>query len=35
MTVCENKRDSPCTYDCPPHGHCCACVAHHRDPNEG
>ena len=32
---CDNKRDCPCTYDCPRHGKCCACVAHHRDHNEG
>lgn len=32
---CDNVRDCPCTYDCPRHGKCCACVAHHRDHNEG
>ena len=32
---CDNKRDCPCTYDCPRHGKCCACMAHHRDHNEG
>ena len=32
---CDNKRNCPCTYDCPRHGKCCACVAHHRDHNEG
>lgn len=32
---CDNKMDCPCTYDCPRHGKCCACVAHHRDNNEG
>ena len=31
---CDNKRNCPCTYDCPRHGKCCACVAHHRDHNE-
>ena len=33
--TCDNNRDCPCTYDCPNHGKCCACVAHHRDHNEG
>ncbi len=32
---CDNHRDCPCTYDCPRHGKCCACVAHHRDHGEG
>lgn len=32
---CDNKRPCPCTYDCPRHGKCCECVAHHRDHNEG
>lgn len=32
---CDNSRPCPCTYDCPRHGKCCACVAHHRDHNEG
>ena len=32
---CDNKRNCPCTYDCPRHGKCCACVAHHRGHNEG
>ena len=32
---CSNKRDCPCTYDCPRHGRCWECVAHHRDHNEG
>ena len=32
---CTNKRPCPCTYDCPHHGKCCDCVAHHRDHNEG
>ena len=35
MTMCDNNRDCPCTYACPRHGKCCACVAHHRDHNEG
>lgn len=34
-TNCDNQRPCPCTYDCPRHGKCCACVAHHRDNNEG
>ena len=25
---CDNKAPCPCTYDCPRHGKCCACVAH-------
>ena len=33
--TCDNNRDCPCTYACPNHGKCCACVAHHRDHNEG
>ena len=32
---CDNTRPCPCTYDCPRHGKCCACVAHHRDHDEG
>lgn len=32
---CDNKRACTCTFDCPRHGKCCACVAHHRDNNEG
>ena len=32
---CDNQRPCPCTYDCPRHGKCCACVAHHRDRDEG
>lgn len=32
---CDNTRPCTCTYDCPRHGKCCACVAHHRDNNEG
>ncbi len=35
MNICNNKKTCPCTYDCPNHGKCCACVAHHRDHNEG
>ena len=35
MNICDNNRPCPCTYDCPRHGKCCACVAHHRDNNEG
>ncbi len=35
MASCDNGRPCPCTYDCPRHGKCCACVAHHRDNNEG
>ena len=35
MKVCDNNRPCPCTYDCPRHGKCCACVAHHRDHDEG
>lgn len=35
MTSCDNKRPCPCTYNCPRHGKCCDCVAHHRDNNEG
>ena len=33
--ACDNNRPCPCTYDCPRHGKCCACVAHHRDHGEG
>ena len=32
---CDNTVPCPCTYDCPRHGKCCACVAHHRDHDEG
>lgn len=31
--VCEHSPetiDCPCPKDCPRHGKCCACVAHHR-----
>lgn len=34
MPGCSNTRPCPCTADCPRHGKCCDCVAHHRD-NEG
>ena len=27
--ACENTKNCPCTYDCPRHGKCCECVAHH------
>lgn len=34
--ACDNQRPCPCTYPgCPRHGHCCACVAHHRDKEGG
>lgn len=34
--ICESTtRACPCTFDCPHHGKCCDCVAHHRDHNEG
>lgn len=26
-----NNNPCTCTYDCPRHGKCCECVAHHRD----
>ena len=32
---CSNKMPCPCTANCPRHGRCCACVAYHRDHNEG
>lgn len=35
MAACSNNRPCPCTFDCPRHGRCCECVAHHRDNNEG
>jgi hypothetical protein len=35
MINCDSRRSCPCTYDCPRHGKCCACVADHRDNNEG
>ncbi len=28
--ACENTNPCPCTYNCPRHGKCCECVAHHR-----
>lgn len=30
--VCEHNPaiDCPCPKDCPRHGKCCSCVAHHR-----
>lgn len=33
MTQCpHNQIDCPCTKEgCPRHGHCCACVAHHKE----
>ena len=34
-TKCDNQRECPCTYDCLRQAKCCACVAHHRDHNEG
>ena len=33
--ACNNRKPCPCTYNCPRHGICCECVAHHRDRNEG
>ena len=33
--ACDNTRPCPCTYNCPRHGKCCECVAHHRDHGEG
>ena len=33
--ACDNTRPCPCTAQCPRHGKCCECVAHHRDHNEG
>ncbi len=36
MVNCDNDRPCACTFlKCPNHGKCCACVAHHRDHNEG
>ena len=26
----QNSATCSCTYDCPRHGHCCACVRYHR-----
>ena len=32
MTHCpHNNIDCPCPKDCPRHGMCCACVAHHKE----
>ena len=31
---CTHNADAAsctCTYACPRHGHCCACIAYHRD----
>ena len=30
MSCPHNHIDCPCAKDCPRHGICCACVAHHR-----
>ena len=30
MPCPHNHIDCPCPKDCPRHGHCCACVAHHK-----
>ena len=30
----ENLKDCNCTYDCAKKGHCCACLAYHRDLNQ-
>lgn len=30
MSCPHNNIDCPCPKDCPRHGHCCACVAHHK-----
>ncbi|MBE7010575.1 MAG: hypothetical protein E7418_03690 [Ruminococcaceae bacterium] len=35
MNACDNKKPCPCTYPCDNHGKCCACVAYHREHNEG
>ncbi len=35
MSTCDNTRPCACTYNCPRHGKCCECVAHHRDHGEG
>ncbi|MCF0146741.1 MAG: hypothetical protein HUJ73_09185 [Eubacterium sp.] len=29
MKTCDNTRPCTCTYNCPRHGKCCECVAHH------
>lgn len=31
MSCIHNHIDCPCTKDCPRHGHCCACITHHKD----
>ena len=32
MSCPHNNIDCPCTKEgCPRHGHCCACVAHHKE----
>ena len=32
INACPHKNiDCPCPKDCPRHGHCCACVAHHKE----
>ena len=31
MPCPHNNIDCPCPKDCPRHGHCCACVAHHKE----
>ena len=31
MANCDNTITCTCTYDCPRHGKCCECVAHHRN----
>ena len=30
MSCPHNNIDCPCPKDCQRHGHCCACVAHHK-----
>ncbi len=35
MTGCTQRETCPCTVDCPRHGKCCECVAHHRDHEGG
>ncbi len=30
MSCPYNQIECPCTKDCPRHGHCCQCVAHHK-----
>lgn len=31
MPCPRNHIDCPCTKDCPCHGKCCECVAHHKE----